>query len=88
MKRAIIIGATSGIGREIAVRLVAEGWQTGVAGRRADKLKTLQEAAPERITVQTLDVTQEDASEHLQQLIAQTGGMDENISENITNKEN
>ena len=88
MKRAIIIGATSGIGREIALRLVAEGWQTGVAGRRADKLKTLQEAAPERITVQTLDVTQEDASEHLQQLIAQTGGMDLFLLSSGVGKEN
>jgi short-subunit dehydrogenase len=88
MKRAIIIGATSGIGCEIALRLVAEGWQTGVAGRRADKLETLQKAAPERITTQTLDVTQEDAPERLQQLIAQTGGMDLFLLSSGMGKEN
>lgn len=27
MKKAIVIGATSGIGRETAVRLVEEGWE-------------------------------------------------------------
>lgn len=34
MKRAIIIGATSGIGKEVAQRLLSEGWQIGIAGRR------------------------------------------------------
>ncbi|MBO6025549.1 MAG: SDR family NAD(P)-dependent oxidoreductase, partial [Bacteroidales bacterium] len=34
MKTAIIIGATSGLGREAAARLVAEGWKVGIAGRR------------------------------------------------------
>ena len=33
MKRAIIIGATSGIGKEVAQRLLSEGWQIGM---RAD----------------------------------------------------
>jgi NAD(P)-dependent dehydrogenase (short-subunit alcohol dehydrogenase family) len=34
MQTAIIIGATSGIGRELAVRLAEAGWTVGVAGRR------------------------------------------------------
>ncbi|GFH86557.1 hypothetical protein IMSAGC001_01966 [Bacteroides acidifaciens] len=33
MKRAIIIGATSGIGQEVAKCLLLEGWQIGIAGR-------------------------------------------------------
>ena len=36
MKKAIVIGATSGIGRETAVRLVEEGWEVGVSGRRIE----------------------------------------------------
>ncbi|MDR1675361.1 MAG: SDR family NAD(P)-dependent oxidoreductase [Tannerella sp.] len=76
MKRAIIIGATSGIGREVAKKLLEEGWQIGVAGRREEELLTLQAASPERVSVRTLDITREDAPERLQQLIAQTGGMD------------
>ena len=33
MKKAIIIGATSGIGQEVAKCLLLEGWKIGVAGR-------------------------------------------------------
>ena len=44
MKRAIIIGATSGLGREIALNLVREGWSVGVAGRRVELLEDLQSA--------------------------------------------
>jgi short-subunit dehydrogenase len=76
MKYAIIIGATSGIGQEVAKKLLSEGWLLGIAGRREKELKELQQLAPERIFIQTIDVTQEDAPERLLQLISQTGGMD------------
>jgi short-subunit dehydrogenase len=76
MKRAIIIGATSGIGCEVAKKLLAEGWQLGIAGRREKELKELQQQFPERITIQVLDVTHTDAPQDLHKLIAQTGGMD------------
>lgn len=76
MKRAIIIGATSGIGKEIAKGLLAEGWKIGIAGRRLAALQELQKTSPERISVQDLDVTQEDSVEKLELLIRQTGGMD------------
>ena len=61
MKRAIIIGATSGIGKEVAKCLLSEGWQIGIAGRRQSALDDFQQIAPERIKVQALDVTQEDS---------------------------
>lgn len=38
MKKAIIIGATSGIGQEVARILVQQGWRIGIAGRREDVL--------------------------------------------------
>ena len=40
-KKVIIIGATSGIGREVANIYIAQGWKVGVAGRRAQELETL-----------------------------------------------
>lgn len=76
MKRAIIIGATSGIGREVAKRLLQEGWTIGVAGRRQQALEDFQRIAPEKIKIQSLDVTQDDAANKLNTLIAQLGGMD------------
>jgi short-subunit dehydrogenase len=76
MKKAIIVGATSGIGREVAVILLEKGWQLGLAGRREEELKSLQALAPERISIEKLDVTKDDAPQHLFQLIRQTGGMD------------
>ena len=42
MKRAIIIGATSGIGQEVAKILLLEGWKLGVAGRRRSALEIFQ----------------------------------------------
>lgn len=76
MKRAIIIGATSGIGQEVAKNLLREGWQIGIAGRRQPALEDFQRIAPEQIKVQSLDVTQADAAEKLNTLIRKLGGMD------------
>ena len=42
MKKAIIIGATSGIGQEVARILVQQGWRIGIAGRREDVLLHMQ----------------------------------------------
>ena len=41
VKRAIIMGATSGIGYETARLLLAEGWHLGIAGRREKELQIL-----------------------------------------------
>ena len=76
MKRAIIIGATSGIGKEVAQRLLSEGWQIGIAGRRQSALEDFRQIAPEQIKIQSLDVTQEDSAGKLDALIHQLGGMD------------
>lgn len=74
--RIIIIGATSGIGREVAKFYIAQGWQVGVAGRRAEELESLRKEAPEQVSTQVLDVTLEDAPYRLQSLIDKVGGMD------------
>ena len=75
-KKVIIIGATSGIGREIALIYIAKGWKVGIAGRREAELETLRAMAPQQVSAQALDVTKEDAPLKLQALIEQTGGMD------------
>lgn len=76
MKRIIIIGATSGIGLEVAKLYITAGWQVGVAGRREKELSDLQELAPSQVKTQVLDITHEDAPQRLQLLIDKLGGMD------------
>ena len=75
-KNAIIVGASSGIGMEVAKVLLSDGWHLGIAARREDKLLELKSMAPERIKVMTIDVTQSDAGERLLSLIDEIGGMD------------
>lgn len=75
-KNAIIVGASSGIGMEVAKVLLSDGWHLGIAARREDKLLELKAMAPERIKVMAIDVTQPDAGERLLSLIDELGGMD------------
>lgn len=75
-KTAIIVGASSGIGLEVAKLLLADGWHLGVAARREEPLLELKAKAPNSVEVMTIDVTKPDAGERLQSLISQLGGMD------------
>ena len=75
-KKVIIIGATSGIGREVALVYMAQGWKVGIAGRRATELETIRAMAPNQVFTQVIDVTKDDAPDHLQTLINKVGGMD------------
>lgn len=76
MKKAIVIGATSGIGRETAVRLVEEGWEVGVSGRRIEALEAFREEYGEGVHIKQMDVTQEDATAGLDALIVEMGAPD------------
>ena len=77
MKTAIIIGATSGIGRALAVKMAKEGWTLGIAGRRGERLEALAAEFPDStIHTQVLDVTKPDAPEALDALLLKTGAPD------------
>ena len=76
MKRAVIMGATSGMGQEVARILAGKGWKIGVAGRREEKLKELQQLFPQSIEYQVIDIEKENAPELLLSLIDKIGGMD------------
>lgn len=75
-KRAVIVGATSGIGYEVARLLVSEGWRIGIAGRREAKLRMLQAQSPDRICYRVIDIRQPEAEQTLRCLIDDLGGMD------------
>ena len=76
MKRIVIVGATSGIGLEVAKLCIQAGWQIGAAGRREEALEKLRTQAPDLIVTESLDITRDDAPEHLSRLIDKLGGMD------------
>lgn len=76
MKKIIIMGATSGIGRETAFQYISDGWTVGIAGRRAESLQRICQVAPDRIHAKVIDVCANDAPLRLQELIDEMGGMD------------
>ena len=75
MKRAIIIGASSGLGRQVTQLLIQEGWHVGLAARRVEVLDELKNLAPDRIFTVKLDVSQSASKATLHRLINELGGM-------------
>ncbi len=76
MKRIVIMGATSGIGRETARACLRAGWRVGAAGRRIEELEALKQEAPEQVEIEAIDITSEEAPEGLLRLIEKLGGAD------------
>ena len=76
MNKAIVIGASSGIGMEVGKLLISDGWKIGIAARRTDRLLELKAKSPQMVEVETIDVNKDEAEDLLLSLIAVTGGMD------------
>ena len=77
MKKAIVVGASSGIGLELARVLAAHQYKVGITGRRTPLLEDLQKEAPTSYLVQTLDNTDLAAiPASLGSLAAALGGVD------------
>ena len=76
IKRIIIIGATSGIGRKMAELYAARGNIVGITGRRKELLDELENMFPEKIRTECFDVTGDDNIPMLTSIIQKTGGMD------------
>ena len=69
-KKAIIIGASSGIGLAMAQALAQEGYKIGVAARRCEPLKELQEQfGAENVAIEAMDVLQPSATVALDALL-------------------
>ncbi len=77
MKKAIIVGATSGIGRELAKLLTANSYVVGLTGRRTELLDEIKKENPNAYAIKSLDVTDtKNTIEKLEELIIEIGGMD------------
>lgn len=75
-RSAIVMGATSGIGYEVAKILARRGWSVGVAGRREEILAQMVHDTEGIIAYETIDVTTPQAVDGLHRLIDKMGGMD------------
>ena len=75
-KKVIIIGATSGIGRELASIYAGNGYFVGITGRRNELLVSLQNKFPKNFVTECFDVTQKENIPHLQALIQKLDGLD------------
>lgn len=77
MKKAIIIGASSGIGRELAITLAKKGYEVGLMARRDPLLKSLQNEIPTKSFVEQIDVSKApDAIGKIRALIQRMKGVD------------
>jgi len=76
MQKTIIIGATSGIGFELAKLYAQNGDRVGATGRRNELLQKLKESFPGQVVIECFDVTGNENIFHLESLIRELGGMD------------
>jgi short-subunit dehydrogenase len=75
--RAIVVGASSGIGEALAQELADAGYEVGLTARRRDRLETIGEELPTQAYVAKMDVTDTaDAREGFTELADAMGGVD------------
>jgi len=91
MKKAIVIGASSGIGRALAKELGANGYEVGLAARRTALLEEPQKEIPSKTYVKKIDISETvSAQKLLKELINEMGGADIiviNSGISVTNKD-
>jgi short-subunit dehydrogenase len=77
MKRAIVVGASSGIGRELAVVFSRNGYTVGLTARRLHLLEELKDILPGPTLCKQMDISDHSkAMRLLQEMIEEMGGLD------------
>lgn len=77
MRKAIIIGATSGIGKRLAELLAENDCLVGITGRRTLLLEEIKAKKPESYFTKAFDITQTASiAGHLDELSQELGGLD------------
>ena len=77
MKKAIIVGASSGIGKGLAKLLTNNDYKVGITGRRTNLLTELKNENPDRYVIKAFDITDtNNISQQLEELINELGGLD------------
>ncbi len=76
-QKAIVVGGSSGIGRELGRVLAREGYIVGLTARRVELLAEIQREFPGRVFIKPMDVSRpEEAMKLLEELIVEMGGLD------------
>lgn len=76
MKKAIIIGGTSGIGKALTHILLENNFQLTITGIERDIIDDLQHEGRENLNVEYLDCIQDNIRERLEKLVEAMGGLD------------
>ena len=77
MKKAIVFGASSGIGKELTEVLIKNNYKVAITGRRLDKLKELADKYPDQISIKQNDIQQTDEVEKvLNEIVEEFGEID------------
>lgn len=76
MKKIIIVGASSGIGLQVAADFAREGWRVGMAARHLEPMQAIKDLYPDRVEIASIDVTAPDAPRRFADLIEAIDGMD------------
>lgn len=74
-RRAVVMGATSGLGMHVALALARQGWQVAIAGRREERLRQVAERHSGIVCWSVIDITAHDAPGRLYRLVERLGGM-------------
>ena len=89
MNRAIVIGATSGIGKGIARLLTENQYIVGITGRRTELLHALKNENADSYLIKSFDITDSIiVTEKLEELATELGGVDLLILSSGTGDEN
>lgn len=77
MNKAIIIGATSGIGKELAKILEINGYELGIVGRRKNLLQDLKKELNVKTYIKEVDISETEISiKKINELISEIGSID------------
>lgn len=77
MKKAIVIGATSGIGKALAGLLVENDYQVGITGRRVSLLEEIKTTNPNSFFIKPFDIKEtQNTPQYLNDLTRELGGLD------------
>lgn len=76
MKTAIVFGASSGIGYEVATLLIEQGWKVAVTGRRYELLERMQKRYGSNVLPYWIDVTSPDSTKVVDRILSDTGSPD------------